>query len=241
MSAAGVAWSVTHSDDDDIIFSNTKQRNIPNPQFRCGRASIVGEKSRGNSLALIKGESNLWIDVNKSFLSWIDDDTIFVDAMFPENFRCLISGPSECGKISILKLLFLNNIQFDRLYIIGHNGNHYDDLKYKDIMFIKDIKQLVPPEELPEDIKKLMIFDDVEPREPIIRKHFCRGRHNNCNMIYLNQNLFSLDRQGDRENCNMFVLFEHRGNVLHRLYNEFDTITTNVWEEPHNYLVFDLS
>ena len=97
-----------------------------------------------------------------------------------------------------------------------------------------------------------MIFDDVEPREPIIRKYFCRGRHNKCNSIYLNQNLLSLDRQVVRENSNKFVLFEQRGIVLHRLYSyffketeidyrEFDTITTKVWGEPHNYLVFDLS
>ena len=144
------------------------------------------------------------------------------------------------------------NIQLDRLYIIGPTGNQYDDLKYKVMVFIKDIKDLPTPEELPEDIKKLIIFDDVEPREPIIRKYFCRGRDNNCNMIYLNQNLFSLDRQGIRENCNIFLLFEQRGNVLNRLYDDFfketeivykdfDTITTKVWEGRHNYLVIDLS
>ena len=93
--------------------------------------------------------------------------------MFPENFRCVISGPSECGKILILKHLLLNSIQFDRPYIIGPTGNQYDDSKYKDIMFIKDIKKIVPPEELSEDIKNV-----------------CRGRHKNCNIIYLNQNLF---------------------------------------------------
>ena len=57
----------------------------------------------------------------------------------------------------------------------GPTGNHYDDLEYKDIRepasqireaasqieFIKDIKGLTPPDELPKDIKKLMIFDDV--------------------------------------------------------------------------------
>ena len=45
-----------------------------------------------------------------------------------------------------------------------------------------------------------MIFDDVRAKEPVINEHFCRGRHNNCNMIYLNQNLFSLDRQSVRDN-----------------------------------------
>ena len=66
-----------------------------------------------------------------------------------------------------------------------------------------------------------MIFDDVEPKEPIIKEYFCRGRHNNCNKIYLNQNLFSLYRRGVRENCNLFILFEQRGNILHPLYIVF--------------------
>ena len=66
-----------------------------------------------------------------------------------------------------------------------------------------------------------MIFDDVRAKEPIINEYFCRGRHNDCNMIYLNQNLFSLDRQSVRENCNLFFLFEQRGKVLASIYQDF--------------------
>ena len=40
-------------------------------------------------------------------------------------------------------------------------------------------------------------------------------------MIYLNQNLFSLDRQSVRENCNLFILFEQRGKVLISIYQDF--------------------
>ena len=29
------------------------------------------------------------------------------------------------------------------------------------------------------DLKKLMIFDDVRAKEPVINEYFCRGRHNN--------------------------------------------------------------
>ena len=88
-------------------------------------------------------------------------------------------------------------------------------------MFFKEIKELPAPDKLPANLQKLMIFDDVEHKEPIIKEYFCRGRHNNCNLIYLNQNLFSLDRRGGRKNCNLFILFEQRGNVLHPLYKDF--------------------
>ena len=39
-------------------------------------------------------------------------------------------------------------------------------------------------------------------------------------MIYLNQNLFTIDRQSVRENCNLFILFEQRGKVLICIYQD---------------------
>ena len=56
------------------------------------------------------------------------------------------------------------------------------------------MKDLPSPDKLPTDLKKQMIFEDARAKEPVINEYFCRGRHNNYNMIYLNQNLFSLDR-----------------------------------------------
>ena len=119
-----------------------------------------------------------------------------------------------------MKKLILASIYFDKLYIIGPTGDQYNGLErindgnawsktHKAIIeFIKDIKDLPSPNKLPKDLKKLMIFDDVRAKEPVINEYFCRGRHNDCNMIYLNQNLFSLERQSVRENCNLFILFE---------------------------------
>ena len=40
-------------------------------------------------------------------------------------------------------------------------------------------------------------------------------------MIYLNQNLFTIDRQSVRENCNLFILFEQRRKVLILIYQDF--------------------
>ena len=97
-----------------------------------------------------------------------------------------------------------------------------------------------------------MIFDDVRAKEPVINEYFCRGRHNYFNMIYLNQNLFSLDRQSVRENCNLFILFEQRGKVLASIYHDFFNnielsykdfaiICNMVWKEPYNYIVIDIT
>ena len=91
-----------------------------------------------------------------------------------------------------------------RHYNDYNDGKHYNDLEYKDILFIKDIKELPHPVKLPKDIKKLMIFDDVIAKEPIIDEYFCRAKHENCDMIYLKQNIFSAYRQNVSEKCDLF-------------------------------------
>ena len=71
-------------------------------------------------------------------------------------------------------------------------------------------------------------------------------------MIYINQNLFSLDRQNAREYCNLIILFRQRGSVVYPLYkdffnetelsnNEFVNICTKVWKQRYSYLVLDES
>ena len=47
------------------------------------------------------------ININDDLQSWLNDDDIITEAIFPVNFRCIISGPSECGKTFLLKKLFL--------------------------------------------------------------------------------------------------------------------------------------
>ena len=125
----------------------------------------------------------------------------------------------------------------------------YEKNPKADVEFIKDIKDLPSPHKLHKDLKKLMIFDDVRAKKPGINEYFCRG---NCNMIYLIQNLFSLDRQSVRENCNLFILFEQRGKVLISIYqdffnnvelnyNDFANICNKVWKEPYNSFVIDIT
>ena len=97
-------------------------------------------------------KGNLFINVNGSLQSWITDSNKTVYAPFPENLRCILAGPSECGRTVLLKNLFIPGIQFDSLYIIGPTGKQHNDLEFKYIVFIKDIKELPQPDELPKDI-----------------------------------------------------------------------------------------
>ena len=122
-------------------------------------------------------------------------------------------------------------IYFDKLYIIGPTGDQYEGVERindkADVEFAKDIKDLPSPDQLPKDLKKLMIFDDVRAKQPVINEYFCRGRHNNCEMIYLNQNPFLIDRERVRKNFNLFILFEQRGKSSY-LYIKISLIMLNL-------------
>ena len=147
-------------------------------------------------------------------------------------------------------------IYFDTLYIIGPTGDQYEGVERindkADVEFYNDIKGLPSPDQLPKDLKKLMIFDDVRAKEPVISEYFCRGRHKNCNMIYLNQNQFTIDIQSVRENFNLYIFFEQRARILISIYhdffkifelryNDFANICNKVWKEPYDYNVIDLT
>ena len=89
----------------------------------------------GHDQRFISGTASQ-IDAKGSLQSWPDNDNIIVNASFPESFRCVIAGPSECGKTFLLNNLFFSSIQFEMLYIIGPTGDEYEDLKYEDIVLI---------------------------------------------------------------------------------------------------------
>ena len=85
--------------------------------------------------------SPISVNINEDLKSWLDDDNIITEATLPENFRYIISGPSECGKTFLLKKLILARIYFDKLYIIGPTGDQYEGVESKaEIEFIKVIK-----------------------------------------------------------------------------------------------------
>ena len=57
---------------------------------------------RGSANNISIREPALKINFDDSLHSWLDVDNLIVNASFPESFRCVISGPSECGKKFLL-------------------------------------------------------------------------------------------------------------------------------------------
>ena len=198
---------VNDNDNDNV---NDNDSVNDNDNDKATFIYLFGEKHQWGKSNNKECLSNNISVIIEDLQSWLNDGNIITEAAFPDNLRCIKSGPSECSKAFLLKKLILASIYFHKLYIIGPTGDQYNGLERINpkaiIEFIKDIKDLPSPDKLPKDLKKLMIFDDVRAKEPVINEYFCRGRDNNCNMIYLNQNLFSLDRQSVTENCNLYLL-----------------------------------
>ena len=102
--------------------------------------------------ALINKENKLSINNNGDLQSWSDGDDIIFNAIFPENFRCIIFDPSECGKTFLIKEIIICYIYFTKLYIRCLTSDQYEGVEqynYKaGVEFIKDVKDLPSPTEL---------------------------------------------------------------------------------------------
>ena len=86
-------------------------------------ADLFGEKHLKGKPNNNSPTNNISVNINEDPQSWLNDDDIITEATFPDNSRCIISGPSECGKTFLLKKLILASRYFDKVYIIGPTGD----------------------------------------------------------------------------------------------------------------------
>jgi len=109
---------------------------------------------------------------------------------------------------------------------------------------------IIHPDMLDKTKKHLIIFDDCvnESNQMIMSQYFSRGRHSNCNCIYLSQSYFDLDRT-IRLNCNFLILFKLSqrnkvdiyNNIVSTIMekNKFFTLTDNMWSKRYKYIVIN--
>ena len=121
--------SFANNDNDNDLRSSFANNVNDNDNDRDNFIYLFGEKHQRGKPNNKECLSNN-ISINEDLQSWLNDD-IITEATLPENFRCLISGPSECGKTLLLKKLILASIYFDKLYIIGPTGYQYQGLENK--------------------------------------------------------------------------------------------------------------
>ena len=79
------------------IFDEKHQKGKPNNKEYPRTDSVCGKPSSYTDLS-----DNISVNINEDLQSWLNDDNVITEATLPEYFRCIISGPSECGKTFLL-------------------------------------------------------------------------------------------------------------------------------------------
>lgn len=179
--------------------------------------------------------------------------------LLSNNIRCLICGPSNCGKTNVLLSLLLNanGVKFLNVYLYSKS------LQQPKYMFLGEILQqageipfhtyndksdVVPPEEAAED--SVVVFDDVVLEDQdAIRQYFTMGRHRRLDCFYLCQTYSKIPKQLVRDNANLILLFKQDELNLRHAYddhvntdmswNQFKDICRECWKQKYTFLTID--
>lgn len=186
--------------------------------------------------------------------------------LLPNSIRCIICGPSNCGKTNVMFSLLTNpeNLRFENLYIFSKSLHQPKYRLLSQIMqsvpemgfFTYDNSEDVPR---PEDAKRnsIMIFDDVAcDSQNRMRAYFSMGRHKDVDCFYLAQSYTRIPKHLLRDNANMIILFKQDDLNLKHVYDEhinsdmsitqFKNLCTSCWNKGrYNFVVickdFDLN
>lgn len=179
--------------------------------------------------------------------------------LLPNTIRCIICGPSNCGKTNVIigLLLHEHGLRFKNIYLYSKT------LYQPKYVYLENILNLVPDvsfakyqdNELilsPHDAKpySIMIFDDVAcENQSNMRDYFAMGRHKFIDCFYLNQTYSKIPKQLIRDNANLLILFKQDDVNLRHVYDEhvntdmswsqFREMCSKIWSEPYNYLVIN--
>lgn len=116
----------------------------------------------------------------------------------------------------------------------------------------KSVRDVPQPETLKKGRRHMLVFDDcMSGPQETLENFYTRGRHMNCNCIYLTQSWFELPRRTIRSNSNVVILFPVCHRDLKLIYNdllesqidltqqEFITYCSSVWDEPYKFVLID--
>lgn len=179
--------------------------------------------------------------------------------MLPTSIRCIISGPSNCGKTNVLISLIesKNGVRFANVYIYSKSLqqpkylylekllNSIDEIGY--FKYSNNTDVIPPHDALPNSI---FVFDDIVcDKQDTVRQYFSMGRHSNVDSFYLSQTYSKIPKQLIRDNANLLILFKQDCTNLKHVYNdhvntdmsykEFIELCGKCWQCKYGFLVID--
>lgn len=149
-------------------------------------------------------------------------------SLLPNTIRCIVCGPSNCGKTNVMLNLLLheNGLKFKHIYLYSKTAFQPKYTFLKQVMegvpvaklfIFNESKEVVHPNEaLPNSI---MIFDDVACENQVnIRNYFAMGRHRQIDCFYLSQTYSKIPKQLLRDNVNVMIIFKQDDINLRHIY-----------------------
>lgn len=180
--------------------------------------------------------------------------------LLPNTIRCIICGPSNCGKTNVVISLLENSngLKFENIYIYS-KSLHQSKYQYLEKV-LRPIKGLgfftysnnasvIPPEKA--RANSIIIFDDVIcDKQNNIKLYFSMGRHMTIDCFYLSQSYTRIPKHLIRDNANFIILFKQDDLNLKHIYNdcnvssdmsftEFKKMADFCWVKRYSFLVID--
>lgn len=176
--------------------------------------------------------------------------------LFPNSIRCIMCGPSNCGKTNVIISLLEdpNGLKFANVYLYSMSLYQPKYIYLKSLLGgIKEIgfftfssnEEVIPPSQAKPN--SIFIFDDViTQKQNNIKSYFCMGRHNNIDMFYLTQSYAHIPKHLIRENTNFLILFKQRhifndfGLSIDISFEKFRQICQKCWSDLYGFMVLDI-
>lgn len=178
-------------------------------------------------------------------------------SLLPNTVRCIVSGPSNCGKTNVVFNLITNikGLRFTNIYIFSKS---LQQPKYKllekvlldvpDVGFYKfsaNDSIMQPNQAKPYSV---FIFDDIAcENHDTVRNYFAMGRHYNIDTIYIGQTYSKIPKQLIRDNANILIIFKQDETNLKHIFNDhingdmpfdkFKELCGKAWSEKYGFLV----
>ena len=233
----------------DYSWKENIKRRENNPLLPTNiRGLIVGKSNCGKTTLLLNLLLESWLDYNRLY--------VYGKSLHQLEYRVLREGFEHgFSKRQIANLFaqqeMLKDFDITPLQVI----REYTGIKKGGVKatFIEDSCQQIPdPKELDPNDKNLLILDDCFlGKQNKAESYYTRGRHNNCDTLYITQNYFRLPRQTIRENSNFIILFPQDAKNLNHIHadhcsditiEEFKEFCKKVWtEKKFNFVTLDLT
>lgn len=180
-------------------------------------------------------------------------------SLLPNSIRCIIVGPSNCGKTNLMLSLITNpnGLCFENIYLYSKSllQPKYEFLRkvLEKIPFIgyfayNENADIIDPSAAKQN--SVFIFDDVAcDKQDKMRAYFSMGRHNGVDCFYLCQSYSRIPKQLIRDNANLIMVYQQDDLNLRHIYEDhvttdmtfqkFKELCRECWKDKYGFVVIN--